>query len=92
MFAARLGDRAQGVAHSADAPGLRSVTLTRVRDDPRGDVHGHGHDHQGDSMRLAGLHHVTMITGNAQRTVDFYVDLLGLRLVKKTINFDDPTP
>jgi glyoxalase family protein len=43
-------------------------------------------------MRLAGLHHVTMITGNAQRTVDFYVVLLGLRLVKKTINFDDPTP
>jgi glyoxalase family protein len=31
-----------------------------------------------------------MITGDAQRTVDFYVDLLGLRLVKKTINFDDP--
>jgi glyoxalase family protein len=31
-----------------------------------------------------------MITGDAQRTVDFYVDVLGLRLVKKTINFDDP--
>jgi glyoxalase family protein len=42
------------------------------------------------SMRLTGLHHITMITGDAQRTVDFYVDVLGLRLVKKTINFDDP--
>jgi glyoxalase family protein len=41
-------------------------------------------------MRLSGLHHITMITGDAQRTVDFYVGLLGLRLVKKTINFDDP--
>jgi len=41
-------------------------------------------------MRLAGLHHITMITGDAQRTVGFYVDVLGLRLVKKTINFDDP--
>jgi glyoxalase family protein len=41
-------------------------------------------------MRLAGLHHITKITCDAQRTVDFYVDVLGLRLVKKTINFDDP--
>jgi glyoxalase family protein len=41
-------------------------------------------------MKLVGLHHITMITGDAQRTVDFYVDVLGLRLVKKTINFDDP--
>jgi glyoxalase family protein len=43
-----------------------------------------------DAMKLEGLHHITMITGEAQRTVDFYVDVLGLRLVKKTINFDDP--
>ena len=42
-------------------------------------------------MKLAGLHHITMITGDAQRNVDFYADLLGLRLVKKTVNFDDPT-
>ncbi len=41
-------------------------------------------------MQLEGLHHVTMITGHAQRTVDFYADLLGLRLVKKTVNFDQP--
>ena len=42
-------------------------------------------------MKLEGLHHITMITGDAQRTVDFYADVLGLRLVKQTVNFDDPT-
>jgi glyoxalase family protein len=41
-------------------------------------------------MQLEGLHHITMITGDAQRTVDFYADTLGLRLVKKTVNFDQP--
>jgi len=40
---------------------------------------------------LPGIHHVTAITADAQRNVDFYVGLLGLRLVKKTVNFDDPT-
>jgi len=39
-------------------------------------------------MKLDGLHHITMITGDGQRNVDFYADLLGLRLVKKTVNFD----
>ncbi len=37
-----------------------------------------------------GLHHVTAICGSAQRNLDFYAGLLGLRLVKRTINFDDP--
>jgi glyoxalase family protein len=37
-----------------------------------------------------GIHHVTAICGEPQRNVDFYVGLLGLRLVKKTVNFDDP--
>src|SRR3712207_4571097 len=41
-------------------------------------------------MRFEGLHHVTMITGDAQRNVDFYAGVLGLRLVKKTVNFDAP--
>jgi glyoxalase family protein len=41
-------------------------------------------------MKLAGMHHITMITGDAQRNVDFYADVLGLRLVKKTVNFDAP--
>jgi glyoxalase family protein len=41
-------------------------------------------------MKLEGLHHVTMITADAQATVDFYAGTLGLRLVKKTVNFDSP--
>ncbi len=39
---------------------------------------------------LPGLHHVSAICGDPQRNLDFYVGLLGLRLVKKTVNFDDP--
>ncbi len=41
-------------------------------------------------QKLNGVHHVTAITKDAQRNVDFYTGLLGLRLVKKTVNFDDP--
>jgi glyoxalase family protein len=41
-------------------------------------------------MQFSGLHHITMITGDAQANVRFYGDLLGLRLVKKTVNFDMP--
>jgi glyoxalase family protein len=43
------------------------------------------------AMRLDGIHHVTCITGDAPRNVDFYTGVLGLRLVKKTVNQDDPT-
>jgi glyoxalase family protein len=41
-------------------------------------------------MTLDGLHHITAITADAQRNVDFYAGVLGLRLVKKTVNFDAP--
>jgi glyoxalase family protein len=41
-------------------------------------------------MKLEGMHHITMISGDAQRNVEFYADVLGLRLVKKTVNFDAP--
>src|ERR1700689_4421233 len=41
-------------------------------------------------MKLNGLHHITMITGDARRNVEFYVETLGLRMVKKTVNFDAP--
>src|SRR3954454_21585854 len=41
-------------------------------------------------MQLAGLHHVTCVCSDAQRTLDFYRDRLGFTLVKKTVNFDDP--
>jgi glyoxalase family protein len=42
-------------------------------------------------MRLEGIHHVTAITADAPQNVDFYARALGLRLVKKTVNQDDPT-
>src|SRR3954469_16409690 len=41
-------------------------------------------------MKLDGMHHITMITGDARKNVEFYADVLGLRLVKKTVNFDAP--
>lgn len=41
--------------------------------------------------KILGLHHITAIAGDAQRNYDFYTKILGLRLVKKTVNFDDPT-
>ncbi len=41
-------------------------------------------------MKLEGMHHITMITGDAPATVAFYADTLGLRLVKTTVNFDAP--
>ena len=40
--------------------------------------------------QTTGIHHVTAISGGPQRNVDFYAGTLGLRLVKKTVNFDDP--
>lgn len=40
-------------------------------------------------MKLHGIHHVTCITADAPRNVDFYARVLGLRLVKKTVNQDD---
>jgi glyoxalase family protein len=46
---------------------------------------------EGTPMKLEGIHHVTAITADAPRNVDFYTRVLGLRLVKKTVNQDDPT-
>ncbi len=43
-----------------------------------------------DSNGILGLHHVTLVASNAQRTADFYTRVLGLRLIKTTVNFDDP--
>ena len=42
------------------------------------------------SMQLQGIHHITAITGDAPRNLDFYTRVLGLRLVAKTVNQDDP--
>jgi glyoxalase family protein len=43
------------------------------------------------SDRILGLHHVTAIASDAQRNYDFYAKVLGLRFLKKTVNFDDPS-
>ncbi|MBY0123130.1 ring-cleaving dioxygenase [Bacillus sp. S/N-304-OC-R1] len=40
--------------------------------------------------KTMGIHHITAIVGNPQENVDFYAGILGLRLVKQTVNFDDP--
>ncbi len=42
------------------------------------------------SDQILGIHHITAIAGNAKRNYEFYTKVLGLRLVKKTVNFDDP--
>jgi glyoxalase family protein len=42
-------------------------------------------------MQLEGIHHISAITGDARRNLDFYTRVLGLRLVAKTVNQDDPT-
>ena len=42
------------------------------------------------TLKTAGFHHITMVSKDARRTLDFYGNLLGLGLVKKTVNFDDP--
>lgn len=41
-------------------------------------------------MKLGGIHHITAIAGEPQRNIEFYTEVLGLRLVKVTVNFDDP--
>jgi glyoxalase family protein len=41
-------------------------------------------------IKIPGLHHVTAIASDAQRNLDFYAGVLGLRFVKRTVNFDDP--
>lgn len=43
------------------------------------------------TLRLNGLHHVTAIASDPRRNVDFYTRVLGLRLIKRTVNFDDPS-
>src|ERR1700689_645733 len=43
-----------------------------------------------DTKTLPGIHHITAITADAQKNIDFYCGVLGLRLVKLTVNFDDP--
>ena len=41
-------------------------------------------------IKISGLHHVTAIATDPQRNLDFYAGVLGLRFVKRTVNFDEP--
>src|SRR5262245_27857746 len=43
-----------------------------------------------EAERISGIHHITAIASDPQRTLDFYTQVIGLRLVKLTVNFDDP--
>jgi len=43
-----------------------------------------------NKKQISGIHHVTAICSNPQKNIDFYAGILGLRLVKKTVNFDAP--
>jgi glyoxalase family protein len=51
----------------------------------------HREDGIREPVKLEGIHHITAITADAQRNVDFYAGVLGLRLVKKTVNQDNPS-
>src|SRR3712207_9211720 len=54
---------------------------------------GSAHDEEGELIAMntvRGLHHVTAISGPAQENLDFYAGILGMRLVKKSVNQDDP--
>jgi glyoxalase family protein len=57
------------------------------------EIEGHSRDGSTNhpvSPGLLGIHHITAIAGDPQRNVEFYVGILGLRLVKQTVNYDDP--
>src|SRR5260221_11661073 len=51
---------------------------------------GRGQEETAVPDNVPGIHHVTAITGDVQKCVDFYVQVLGLRFVKQTVNFDVP--
>ena len=72
----------------------RALWLAGRRPQTRSQRHAVDHDCRGTvqaAMRFEGIHHITCITGDAPGNVDFYVRVLGLRLVKKSVNQDDPT-
>ena len=72
-------------------PCLCKYTERRSDDDDRDERRDNRDGRAATTMRLEGIHHVTCITGDAPGNVDFYTRVLGLRLVKKTVNQDDPT-
>jgi glyoxalase family protein len=83
----RLG---RSLAHTSNTPTLQysNTSILQYSNTP---TRPHAHTPtRFPHMTIHGLHHVTAIAGDPQRNLDFYVELLGLRLVKRTINFDDP--
>jgi glyoxalase family protein len=83
-FSATVATAANVSAVGATAPG-NAVNLNSYRQQSIGRTHMSEH-----KPALPGLHHVTAITADAQKNIDFYTGVLGLRLVKLTVNFDDP--
>src|SRR5215203_3405329 len=72
----------------ASSPALRGVPVAL---NSLATVHAVGESRRSPmSINFAGIHHVTAIAEDPQENVDFYAGVLGLRLVKKTVNFDDP--
>jgi glyoxalase family protein len=55
------------------------------------DAHNKNKNKKNNQKDVRGIHHVTAIASNPQKNIDFYTQILGLRLVKLTVNFDDPT-
>lgn len=85
------------VDEPADALGRREITPPREflegrRTDAPPSAQDLDYDGAGitPAMRLQGIHHITLVAAAIERTTAFYTELLGLRLVKRTVNFDDP--
>ena len=56
------------------------------------DLHNNNNRNKTENQKgVLGIHHVTAIASNPQKNIDFYTQILGLRLVKLTVNFDNPT-
>ena len=86
-----------GAVHARGADADQDLAVAGHRVGPLLDVEctfpdgSHAHSGMLRAMKLEGVHHVTCITGDAPGNVRFYVGELGLRMVKKTVNQDDPT-
>ena len=67
-----------------EQPGYKSKTNSNKKRNKKNNNNNSGGD-------ILGIHHVTAIASDPQKNIDFYTQILGLRLVKLTVNFDDPT-
>ncbi len=76
--------------HSHFAPSRDARHIKRAAYDEAEHVVGHLFPKMYTGNMPSGIHHITAITGDPQKNVDFYEGFLGQRLVKRTVNFDDP--